>query len=205
MYSKQLKIAFTGVYDIANYGDHLFPIIFQSVMKMKGLNCNLFLFSPLGGKQSLSLNETVYPLSELETLHVDNNFDAIIVGGGGILHYSSGQQKLSRDAEEFLDYPVYETWIIPSIIAYKYNVKLIWNLPGGHQNFSDFYQELTQTLIYSVDYISVRDNYSKKILTDSGIEEKNVLVYPDSAFMMKECIPEKIITSSLNKVRSSDK
>lgn len=29
MSNEPLKIAFTGVYDIANYGDHLFPIIFD--------------------------------------------------------------------------------------------------------------------------------------------------------------------------------
>lgn len=198
MNNKPLKIAFTGVYDIANYGDHLFPMIFDAVMKMKGINCKLYLFSPFGGQQSLALNETVYRLTDMESLHLEHQFDAIIVGGGGILHYASGRQKLTRESKEFLDYPVFETWVIPSIVAYKYNVKLIWNLPGGHQDFPDFYQELTQALCCPVDYLSVRDNYTKNILTDSGLDENTINVYPDSAFMMRECIPDNIIKDTLD-------
>ncbi|EOZ7528190.1 polysaccharide pyruvyl transferase family protein [Enterobacter quasiroggenkampii] len=205
MSNEPLKIAFTGVYDIANYGDHLFPIIFDKIMKMKGLNIKLYLFSPVGGTQSLSLNEIVYPLNEMESLHLKHNFDAIIVGGGGIFHYASGQQKIKRDSDEFVDYPVFETWVIPSIVAYKHNIKLIWNLLGGYHDFSPFYQKLTQALCDPIDYISVRDNYTKKILTDSGIEDTLINVFPDSAFMMTECIPHEIIEKSLKNLRNSDK
>ena len=34
---KKYNIAFTGVFDIENYGDHLFPLIFREKMKKKAL------------------------------------------------------------------------------------------------------------------------------------------------------------------------
>ena len=33
---KKYNIAFTGVFDIENYGDHLFPLVFREKMKEKG-------------------------------------------------------------------------------------------------------------------------------------------------------------------------
>mgnify|MGYP007008069607 CR=1 FL=1 len=30
---KKIKIAFTGVFDIDNFGDHLFPIIFENSLR----------------------------------------------------------------------------------------------------------------------------------------------------------------------------
>ena len=198
MQNKPLKIAFTGVFDIANYGDHLFPMIFTAVMKAKKINIELYLFSPFGGKQSLSINEDVYPLTKMESLHLEHNFDAIIVGGGGILHYASGKQKLFRESEDFLDYPVYESWVIPSLVAYKHDIKLIWNLPGGHLDFKDFYQDLTQMLCVPVNYMSVRDNYTKNILLDCGFENDSIKVYPDSAFVMKRYISDEILNTLIS-------
>lgn len=41
---KKYNIAFTGVFDIENYGDHLFPLIFREKMKKKELTVNYFFF-----------------------------------------------------------------------------------------------------------------------------------------------------------------
>ena len=40
---KKIKIAFTGVFDIDNFGDHLFPIIFENSLRKRMLNCSSFL------------------------------------------------------------------------------------------------------------------------------------------------------------------
>ena len=50
---KKYNIAFTGVFDIENYGDHLFPLIFREKMKKKVIDCELFLFSPIGDVQQV--------------------------------------------------------------------------------------------------------------------------------------------------------
>ena len=113
---KKYNIAFTGVFDIENYGDHLFPLVFREKMKEKGIDCELFLFSPIGDvQQGYQQNYEVYPLYKLQELHRRYHFDAVIVGGGGILHYASGKQLLDKNSTEFVDYKVFETWVIPSL------------------------------------------------------------------------------------------
>ncbi len=32
-----VNIAFTGVYDIDNFGDHLFPIVFKEALKLRNM------------------------------------------------------------------------------------------------------------------------------------------------------------------------
>lgn len=183
----KLKIAFTGTYDIENYGDHLFPLIFKRKMELMKVDCDIFLFSPLGGMQGYNQGVPVYPLVTLEQMHQEENFDAIIIGGGGILHYAYGKQKVKGDTD-YVDYPVFETWIIPSIVAMRNKVRIIWNIPGGYHSFIGSYAPLTKFFCQYVDYLSVRDEYTKKILVDSGIAPESINVYDDSAFIMTECV-----------------
>lgn len=183
---KKYNIAFTGVFDIENYGDHLFPLIFKEKMKENKIDCNLFLFSPIGNmEQGYGQNNTVYPLCELQQLHDKYHFDAIVVGGGGILHYASGKQLLNKQSQDYVDYRVFETWVIPSVFALKNKIKIIWNLLGGFHEFNSFFQPLTRALCQNVDYISVRDNYTKDILLSCNIPEEKIYTCLDSAFVMK--------------------
>ena len=42
---KKYHIAITGTFDVENYGDLMFPVVFEKAMKKRGLNFDLFLFS----------------------------------------------------------------------------------------------------------------------------------------------------------------
>lgn len=202
---KKYNIAFTGVFDIENYGDHLFPLVFREKMKKKGIDCELFLFSPIGDvQQGYQQNYEVYPLYKLQELHDRYHFDAVIVGGGGILHYASGKQLLDKNSTEFVDYKVFETWVIPSLFAYNNKVKLIWNLPGGFHEFDYFYKPLTRCLCTTVDYMSVRDQYTKDILTSCNIPADKIYTCLDSAFIMKTLFKKEDLMSIKNKIIQSD-
>lgn len=206
LHMKKYNIAFTGVYDIENYGDHLFPLVFREKMKEKKIDCKLFLFSPIGNvKQGYNQNNEVYHLCDIQKLHEQYHFDAVVIGGGGILHYASGKQLLDKNSKEFVDYKVFETWVIPSIFAYKNNVKLIWNLPGGFQEFNYFYKPLTRCLCEPVDYISVRDQYTKDILVSCDISKDKIFTCLDSAFIMRSLFNKEKLMSIKNKIIDSKK
>jgi len=51
---KKIKIAFTGVFDIDNFGDHLFPIIFENSLRKRKIDVELFLFSPYESTQGFA-------------------------------------------------------------------------------------------------------------------------------------------------------
>lgn len=90
---KKIKIAFTGVFDIDNFGDHLFPIIFENSLRKRKIDVELFLFSPYESTQGFGIAKKVYSIREMEKLHKINKFDAIVVGGGEIIHFYSFKQK----------------------------------------------------------------------------------------------------------------
>ena len=99
---KKYHIAITGTFDVENYGDLMFPVVFEKAMKKRGLNFDLFLFSPSRtAKKALDNRTTVYSFQEFEELHKKHHFDALIVGGGAIIHFNSIKVKLpNRDKYE---------------------------------------------------------------------------------------------------------
>jgi|GEM_PF-199557 polysaccharide pyruvyl transferase WcaK-like protein/Uri superfamily endonuclease len=190
MTDKKLKIAFSGVFDLANYGDHLFPIVFKAMMETRGLDVALFLFSPIACNEALNEdNVPVYALSDLEKMHLDICFDVIIVGGGGIIHFFDVQVKTTLDTEQYSDYPIYQTWLIPSLVAHKYDLPLIWNSPGITFRQEGMYSHLTKAFCDDIDYLSVRNSFSMDVLLECGVQPERINLSIDSAFAISQ-IPE---------------
>lgn len=180
---RKKKVAFTGVFDLVNYGDHLFPEVFDREMKKRGIECEITLFSIYRCKQAFNKEKEVYSIYDLEEMHRKCNFDAVIVGGGDIIHYESFKHLMEG---EYRNYPIYDLWIIPSIFSYKNGVKLIWNALGIPFDFSGAKAMLTKILVEQVDYIAVRNKQSALALIYSGISEKKVFVVPDTALVLDE-------------------
>jgi len=129
---------------------------------------------------------------DLERIHIEQKLDAIVVGGGELIHFSSSPQLTEQD-ENYINYLIYETWVIPSLIALKYNIKVIWNVPGCSYEFPEFYKYFAKALCQSVDYISVRNLSSKNILLRSGLPEEQVKLYPDTAFAINKYIDQQCL------------
>ena len=121
---KKSRIAFTGVFDIANFGDHLFPLVFENEMEKRNLDFQIFLFSPFSGKEDFDIGRDVFSLSDMEKMHLQDPFDAIIVGGGEVVHFLQSDEKLQIGDTAFQPYPISQVWIIASLVALKYNILL---------------------------------------------------------------------------------
>lgn len=194
MKKKKYKIAFTGVFDLANYGDHLFPLIFRKNMEKEGEIFEIYLFSPFEGVQAFDETIRVYSLFDLEKMHEEVMFDAIIVGGGETIHLHSFEHKYKN---QYIEYPIYNCWVIPAIVAQKYNVLLAWNNPGVPFHFSGMYKRMVKNLMKTVDYISVRNQFSVEALMEVGVDRDEINLCPDTAFLLPEIyeIKELKITS----------
>ena len=46
------RIALCGVFDIPNYGDHLFPLVFRNELSQRGYDGDVVLFSPFAARES---------------------------------------------------------------------------------------------------------------------------------------------------------
>lgn len=81
------RIALCGVFDIPNYGDHLFPLVLREELSRRGYAGNVVLFSPFQAEESFVENSNVHSLDDLERMHMEEPFSAIVVGGGEIIHW----------------------------------------------------------------------------------------------------------------------
>lgn len=177
------RVAMFGVFDIPNYGDHLFPRILVEELTARNCDCEVVLFSAFDADESFVDNSQVYSADRMEKMHQDKPFDAIVVGGGEIIHWHAFQQKMKADSEDFVDYPMAKIWLVPFSMRLKYGVPVFWNLPGIPFDFNES-RELANCIFSGVDYLSVRNDFSKQVLLNCGIDESLVTVAPDTGFVL---------------------
>lgn len=183
-----VNIAFTGVYDIDNFGDHLFPIVFKKAMKKRNIDCNLFLFSPTSReKQGFHQENKIYSLHDIAKLHEKYRFNAVVVGGGEILHFHAFKHKMANS--EYSIYPIYNVWTIPSLFCEEYGVPLLWNNPGAPFKFERIYELLAKQMISKVDYVSVRNKFTFN--TIKSLEICDINLSADTAFYLPKILDKK--------------
>lgn len=171
---KVYNIAEIGSFDVENYGDLLFPIVLKGKLEKQIKIGEFILFSPNGGKKPFEEETYVYPIDHLEKMHQKIHFDAIIIGGGDVIRLDKDVLKCyPKDFKSSLNF-----WMEPIIVAKKYNIPVIFNCPGVPHYFQGIEQEMISSLLNQVDYLSVRDQQSKDILSSCGVN--CVQIFPDT-------------------------
>ena len=186
---KEYNIALAGTFDVENYGDLMFPEVFDRAMKKRDLKFNLFLFSPSDkAKEALNESRMVYSFKDFEKLNDKYNFDALIIGGGALIHYRCLKVRFPDRIKREEYYNVH-SWISLMYLASKNNIKIIFNLPQVPFEIPDELKNLTKIAFDQIDYFAVRDSFSKKYIEGlySDNEKKpNIKVFPDTVCLVDE-------------------
>ncbi|MFC5370606.1 polysaccharide pyruvyl transferase family protein [Arcanobacterium bovis] len=183
------RIALCGAFDIPNFGDHLYPPVLRKMLQRRGLADEIVLFSPFDATEAFTDGSRVYSLSNLEKMHNEDPFSAIIVGGGEIIHWRKYGQRLAFGDTDFVDYPMHEIWVIPALMKMKYGIPVLWNAPGIPYDFDDD-RDHANRIFNTVDYISVRNDFSKQVLITRGVNAEAISVVPDTAFAIPTIFPK---------------
>lgn len=185
------NIAICGTFNVDNYGDVMFPEILKKAMIKRGLEFELFLISPGNTvEKTMCPNAKVYSVSELDMLHKRFGLNAIIIGGGALIHYNKIPVKLSDD-EEFSKYNIYDSWFTPIEFAIRNNIKVLFNLPQIPYEFPEVLNSVTKSAFEAAKYISVRDYNSAQYLENVFDANKSeIYVYPDSVCCIQNLIPK---------------
>lgn len=179
------NIAQIGTFDCENFGDLMFPIICKTQLEKRIDIKNFFLFSPNACNMPLNPQKTtVYSIDDLEAIHKQYGLDAIILGGGDLARLDNLFVPDDRYATNLTSFKL---MIYPAIVANKYNIPFIWNCPGVPFEFSDNSAILLKEYFDSVDYISVRDNCSKKFLAKI-YDESKITTSPDTVLSVSSLI-----------------
>lgn len=178
------NIAHFGAFNIESYGDSLFAEVLRNEISKRLDIDNIILFSIDGIDVSYNNNGKVYSYSEFDTVNEKIGFDAIVVGGGELLHYKP-IEFANKSLNEIYKYPAGKIWKYPIEMGEKYDIPIIFNAVGVPYDIEqcdklDFLQFLSK-----IAYLSVRDNYSYERLVDF-VECDNLKLVPDSVFMINK-------------------
>ena len=166
-----MRVALLGTFDIANYGDLLFPEIAQT--RLKGV-ADVVCYSPVGGP-------AIWPDTPATTdvdLLPDHDVDAVILGGGNLVH-ARPWNHATYDTGGLRGYVAYpRLWYGASVAAAARRIPLCWNAPGAPERFGPSDGALVREAASVADYLSVRDRFSACQLADAGVTAK-VAIVPD--------------------------
>jgi O-antigen biosynthesis protein len=171
-----MKVVQLGTFDVNNFGDLLFPLIARQHLGDIP-DFRLQAVSPVGGNVDLEDCEPCIGIHELaEDLH---GFDAVLIGGGNIVHSSPTSLEEYRDGTRpMLAYA--DLWIGPTFLAPD-GVPILWNAPGVPGPFAKEDHDLIRQALSRANYLSVRDEFSREYLLDVW-PDAEIAVVPDSAW-----------------------
>ncbi len=179
-----MRIAHLGTFDVANYGDLLFPLLlerriraFQSETEGATDEIEFVHFSPRGGAPVWSDARATLPVREL----FDHGpFDVVVLGGGHLVH-ALPTKLADYQSSNLLTHTAYvELWLGAARLAARDGARLIWNAPGVPRPLEGRAAELLHWATAQVDYLAVRDEVSAEHLHRSGVTTA-IRFVPDTA------------------------
>lgn len=157
---RQRRIFLTGVFDMQNYGDLLFPLIAQFRLRPYGID--VVPVAPTSA--SPGLQDAIAPIDVPEMFDSKTATDGIVIGGGYIIH--AHRMDVLR---EYQDGGVGEwagpsLWIGAALAAALRDVPLAWNAPGVPHPIAPSQRALTDAALAASSYVSLRDRGGAQLL-----------------------------------------
>lgn len=178
-----INIAVFGAFDISSFGDLLFPVALETELKKRIRLEKTILFAPTKNCSDYAKKMEVYSYDEFEIIHKKYNFDALIIGGGELLH-NRPIEFTGSDGKKIV-YQNGEIWKRPFAYAKKFKLKMLINSVGMPYEITD----QDKSLLAKADYISFRDCYSyKRFIGDAFFDE--IKLVPDSLWNLDEYYQE---------------
>jgi len=161
-----MRIAHFGTFDVANYGDLLFPLVIER--RLRNLNAEFVHISPAGGPPVWTDCRASISVEAIQ--NSGQQFTGVALGGGQLVHAAPTflPEYFTDGFSAFTAYPA--LWLGSAHLAAQNGAPLIWNAPGVPVTFSPVAAEFLRWAGSVARYLSVRDNASREHLVSAGIE-----------------------------------
>ena len=201
------KVFLLGAYDRFNYGDLLFPIIVEKILKSFSPQLECYPYALIESDLSVFGARKTRPIRELYERVRATEDRVVIVAGGGVLGASWGSMRMNLSSgagtgllelvarlvgsERFNTYcqkrfgsPSPWPWIV-SAGDFGVNMKVLYNGVGGSYLGRLSSEERTRIIekLRTSTFLSVRDGETKRILAPID-SDNGVKLVPDSAVVM---------------------
>lgn len=123
---REWQIGIFGTFDVANYGDLLFPIIAEEELTNRLGAVKFHRFS-YHARTPPQWPYEVISLSELPELA--DSLDAVLIGGGFIIRFDKFIAPDYGPPNPSIHHPT-GYWLSPALIALQHGIPLIWNGSG---------------------------------------------------------------------------
>ena len=190
------SIAVFGAFNVRSFGDTLFPVaLYQELTKR--ITIDEFVVFSLGGVKADYLKEyTVYGYDKFEEINQRLDFDAIIIGGGELLH----NRKISFENGKIV-YAPGEIWKIPIKLGQKYNIPVILNGVGMPYEFEEKDREEYKKLFCNIRYVSLRDRFSYERWKMFFGNSLHVELIPDTLWCIRDYFSQKNVDEEICKLK----
>lgn len=184
---REWQIGIFGTFDVANYGDLLFPIIAEEELTNRLGAVKFHRFS-YHARTPPQWPYEVISLSELPELA--DSLDAVLIGGGFIIRFDKFIAPDYGPPNPSIHHPT-GYWLSPALIALQHGIPLIWNAPGMHCNeVPEWAVPLVKLMLEHSPHIKVRDALSQSILAPLS-NRAQIDVLPDTAFGLSRLLNDK--------------
>ena len=168
----------SGVFDIRNYGDALFPLLARHRLEPHGYEVRTV--TPAGGACGWAECGPCTPAAAL--LSGDLSMHGLLIGGGNILYGGIPARALLRSAPsgaaaDVADWGAPAIWLAPMLAAALHDVPVAWNAPGTPYPLTDRWRDLAHAAFRASSHVALRDPASVTLAGDPP----DVTVVPDTA------------------------
>lgn len=180
-----IRVGMVGTFDVANFGDLLFPLLAREELARRLGAVEIVPYS-YNARPAAAWPFEVRPLerlsAEVGSLHL------LLVGGGDIIRFDHLVALDYRPASPAIHHPT-GFWLAPIFLAHTARVPVAWNAPGVPGEVPSWAHILVRAGLAVTSRISVRDEASRARLTRVAPGAK-VEVVPDSGFNAAMLLPD---------------
>jgi GT2 family glycosyltransferase/spore maturation protein CgeB len=179
-------VGVVGTFDVANFGDLLFPLLVEHELarRVGPIEVRRFSHRPM---RSPPWPYEVRPIGDL-ILGVDE-LDLLVVGGGHLVRFDATVAPNYEAVETGIPHPG-GYWLSPSLLAASAGVPVAWNAVGVSPGTPSWARPLLARVLDAVDYLAVRDGDSLAEL-QAVSPTSQARIVPDSAFGIAAYLEER--------------
>lgn len=195
-----------GAFDLASYGDQLYPLISAHELGRRLDDVEVLPFGPVGtlgdGLSDAGSCWALGPWSDQRVNAVAQRADVVLCGGGEIVQgdgttYASFYGIDRLDAERLQ----IDKWFLECLGSAERHCPVVWHSPGVPSELDAATAERLQRSLTDRSIVVVRDERSRRLLEAAGVD-RAIEVVPDSALLLPRVLPAAALDEERERLRA---